>query len=312
MRTAHWVSLALWLTLASALSARDIHVHNQLGDDGATGHHAGVMADRTGPVRSLAKALRLASIGDRVILANTGQPYRESVSLVGSSHSGSPGQPFQIEGNGAVLDGSAPVPSAAWELHRGPVFRFRPVGKQYQQLFLDDRPLPRVVSQQLAEGPPKLEPREWCLHRGMIYFCVEKDRMPQDYRLRYAGLSVGLTLFHVQWVRITNLTVQGFQLDGINAFNSARAADLTRVTCRGNGRSGVAVGGACRVDLTGCVVGNNGVAQLLTLPLSETSIHQCELLSNTAPAWVDQGGRVFVDGQEIRGGLDQMKLGKNP
>ena len=42
------------------------------------------------------------------------------------------------------------------------------------------------------------------------------------------------------------------------------------VTAHGNGRSGVCVSGASIVELVGCLVGNNGQAQLLTLPLSET------------------------------------------
>jgi hypothetical protein len=79
-----------------------------------------------------------------------------------------------------------------------------------------------------------------------------------------------------------------------------------RVTCRGNGRSGIAVGGASLVDVDQSLVGDNGFAQLLTLPWSETHLRSSELMSNTAAAWVDHGGKVFRDGQEIRGGLDEF------
>jgi Lon protease-like protein len=82
---------------------------------------------------------------------------------------------------------------------------------------------------------------------------------------------------------------------------------LIRLTSRGNGRSGIAVGGACTVDVESCRVRDNGYAQLLTLPWSETHLRQSEFLSNTAPAWVDHGGRVFRDDEELHGGLDEFK-----
>ena len=76
---------------------------------------------------------------------------------------------------------------------------------------------------------------------GWIYFCVEPGKLPQDYLLTYAKLSVGITLYKVDDVLIHNLTVQGFQLDGINAHDSTGPCRLIEVTARNNGRSGVAV-----------------------------------------------------------------------
>jgi hypothetical protein len=295
--------LSAWL--AGPASARDIHVNNQSGNDRFTGHYFQNMPDETGPVRTIAKALRLAGAGDRIILANTGQPYRESVSLVGSRHSGTSFQPFVIEGNGAILDGSSPVPAHAWEHYRGPVFRFRPPRIEPQQLFLNDRPLARVIGSRPSGAPSRLEPLQWCLQGGHIYFCVEPLKLPEDYRLSIAHQPVGITLFHVERVAIQNLTIQGFQIDGINAFNSARRVSLSGVTCRGNGRAGVAVGGASLVHVEDSLIGDNGEAQLLTQPYSATHVQQSRLLSNTAPAWVDRGGAVFLDGQPVRGGLNE-------
>ena len=297
----------LLAVLARPAVGRDLYVNNQSGDDGATGHQPRVMPDRTGPVKTIVKALRLAQNGDRVVLAATGQPYRESVSFVGSRNGGTPSQRFVLQGSGAILDGSAPVPAYAWEHYRGAVFRFRPLNAEYQQLFFEDRPLTRVFASRFADAPPKLDPRQWCLHNGYIYFCVERDKLPQDYRLTCAQKQTGITLFHVECLTIVNLTVQGFQIDGISAFNSARLVTLEGVTCRGNGRSGVSVGGASLVDLDRCVIGNNGMAQLLTEPLSETHVRQSQLFSNTAPAWVDRGGKVSIDGKAVQGGLDERK-----
>jgi len=291
---------------AAPASGRDIFVSNTSGDDQFNGLGLQSAPDGSGPVRTLARALRLAGPGDRIVLTKTDRPYRESISLVGTRHSGYPDRPLTIVGNGATLDGSEPVPPEAWEHDEGAVFRVSPPRKGQAQLFLDGRPAPRVVPAIEADRPPQLNPTQWCFLDGAIYFCVDQDKIPADYALTYARLPVGITLYHVERVAILDLTVQGFQLDGISAHNSARDVFLAGLTCRGNARAGISVGGASEVTIEGCLVGNNGEAQVLTLPYSLTRIRNCDLLGNTAAAWVDRGGEVWVDGKEVHGGADEI------
>ena len=170
---------------------------------------------------------------------------------------------------------------------------------------VDDRPVTRVAVSRFDLAPPELEPLEWCLYDGAILFRVEPEKLPRNYNLSYTHRQTGITLFHVRHVAILNLTVQGFRLDGINAHNSARDVYIAGVTSRGNGRSGITVGGASKVELDLCVVGNNGRAQLLTLPHGETSVRNSQLFANTAPARVDRGGRFYIDGEYIEGRLDE-------
>ena len=294
------------LTAVPGATARDILVSNTDGNDSWTGRRVEATADGNGPVQTITKALRLAGPGDRIVLAKTPQPYRESFTLSGSQHSGISTQPFVINGSGATLDGSAAVPPDSWEHYRGAVFRFRPPVLGDQQLFLDNRPAQHVTASFMATEPPKLNPREWNDFDGSIYFCVEKNRLPRDYPLSYAQYQTGITLYHVEHVAILDLVVQGFRLDGINSFNSARYIYLAGLTCRGNGHSGISVGGSSTVTIEGCLVGDNGRAQLLTLPLSETSLSSSDLLPKTAPAWVDQGGRFFLRGKQLEGGLEKI------
>jgi hypothetical protein len=300
--------LAATLAAATPAAARDIFVDNTAGNDRFAGERPQVTAESSGPLRTIARALCVADAADRIVLAKTDQPYRESISLVGARHSGSPMQPFVIDGHGAILDGSALVPVEAWQHYRGNVFRFRPSHAGYQQLFLEDRPAVRVPVGRLAGGPPQLEPRQWCLVDGEIYFCVEPTKLPRDYALTYAQGETGITLYYVSDVGILDITVQGFRVDGISAPNSARNIIFRGVTCRGNGRSGITVGGASIAEVEACLLGNNGYAQLLTLPWSETHVGNSRLLSNTAPAWIDQGGQMFVDHQRVEGGIDQDRL----
>ena len=65
------------------------------------------------------------------------------------------------------------------------------------------------------------------------------------------------------------------------------------------------MGGASQVEIEACVVGNNGGAQLLTLPYGETSVLESQLFSNPAPAWLDRGGRVWINGKRVEGGIDE-------
>jgi len=290
--------------------ARDIFVSNTAGDDKFTGASPQSAGDGNGPVRTIGKAVRVAGPGDRVVLDNRGRPYHESITLEGVHNSGTSLGRFTLAGNGATLDGSAPVPPRAWENYRGPVFRFRPPRSENQQLFLDDRPAPRVMVDPLAGSPPKLEPRQWCLLGGCLYFCVEPTKLPEDYRLSYSALDTAITLLAVTKVAVSDLSIQGFRLDGINAANAAHDVVIARVICRGNGRSGIAVGGASLVDLDSISAGDNGLAQVLALPWSEIHLENCKLLSNTAPGLVDRGGKVYADGRRIVGGIDSRKAGE--
>lgn len=289
-------SLVALATSGRCGMARDIFVSNVAGDDRRLGQDPQGTTPDNGPVHSIAKALRLAQPGDRIVLAATGQPYRESISITGNRLSGSQSTPFTIQGNGAILDGSAPVPGRAWQHYLGNTFRFRPARLGFQQLFIDDRPAEQRPVASPEGTVPELEPREWCLAGGYLYFCVDEGKLPQDYRLTHAALPVGITLHQVRGVTIDNLIVQGFQLDGINVHDGAFEVLLQGVTCRGNGRSGVSVGGSSRARIVDSLLGDNGAAQLRVDGYSHTAVESSQLIENTAPAVLQEGGELTVDG----------------
>ena len=128
-------------------------------------------------------------------------------------------------------------------------------------LFLDGRAIqPRPLPQATAY-PPKLEPLEWCAIEGAIYFAVEAGRLPPDYKLSYAQLPTGITLYQVDQVVIRNLTIRGFQADGVAAAVGARNVVLDNVTCTANGQSGVCVRGGAQVTIESCKLAGNGGAR---------------------------------------------------
>jgi hypothetical protein len=162
-------------------------------------------------------------------------------------------------------------------------------------LFLDGKPVRTVPVEPPGLQLPDLRPLEWCLFERQVYFRTERGRLPQTYAITHSSLPVGITLYEVRHVVISDLIVQGFQLDGINAHDNAFHAALRGLKCRGNARSGISVGGASQVTIEGCVVGNNGTAQVRVEGHSQTQIVDSDLLDNTAPPLVREGGQVQIE-----------------
>jgi hypothetical protein len=215
-------------------------------------------------------------------------------------NSGSATYPFIIEGNGAVLDGSGSIPVEDWEPAIGNVLSFQPKKlKSFQQVFLDGKPAERadIDSYDLLN---QLKPKQWCRLGQRLYFCVDGGASAGDYDLQHSVHRVGVTLYGVQNVEIHDLVVQGFQVDGISLADSAFECKLIGVTARGNGRSGINVAGASRVNIDSCVLGDNGESQLRTEGWSNSVVVGSELLDNSAPAYSVEGGELTIDGEIVR------------
>ncbi len=288
-------SFAVFLLLVcSTASAREIYVNNVLGDDRRGGSMEAVTGTEGGPCRSISKALRIAQSGDRIVVANTDQPYRESITIQGPQHSGSDRFPTVISGNGATLDGTISLEDAHWEYAGNQMFRTRPISKSFQQLFLDDRPA--VRKQPSAGELPKLAALEWCLFKGWIYFGVEPGKLPLAYNLACCGEQVGITLYQVHDVIIEDLTLRGFWLDGVNCHDNVKRTDLVRLTTIENGRSGISIGGVSRVRIDTCASAANGAAQVRLESVCTVQMLDNTLDPTTAPAMVKEGGRVVVSG----------------
>lgn len=290
---------ALLVAAALPAAAKDLYVDNHAGDDRQDGTTPRSVTKGVGPCKTISRALLSADDGDRIVIANTGEPYRESITLQGGRHSRNPTQIFTIEGGGATIDGSIPVPEDGWEHVHKSVFRFEPKLKSHQELFRDGVPLERQPAS-AEKGLPELKPLEWCLYERHVYFCCEADRLPETYLLRHAGMPVGITLYQVEGIIIKDLIVQGFQLDGISAANGVRDTRLVGVTARGNGRSGVNVAGSSKVILEACLLGNNRMEQLRMADWSTTEVLNTNIYANTAPAWrmLDKS-RLLLNGEPV-------------
>jgi hypothetical protein len=250
--------LILGFLWAGELPAADFYVDNVNGRDLNDGRDRLSRGANSGPVQSLRRALQLVASGDTVVVANTGVPYYESLSLVGSRMSGVPAVPLTIEGNGATLSGLRELPPLGWHSEGGDLWRVSFNRKGFYRLFREGAPLPEHRVEGQSDPRASLPLGHWCAFRGSVYFRQDSLDEPATERFDYAADEMGITLYQVDFVRIVDLNVQHFRVDGIHAQNMCRGIVLENVVSRENGRAGIAVDGSSTVTLRGGKSEGNG------------------------------------------------------
>lgn len=279
LRFSSFLVLTLILVHGLPLHAKEIYVNNMTGHDRNLGQSPDTIDVLAGPVRTIARAIALSGPGDKIIIAPTEFPYRETLCLFGKNQSGDDFNAFTIEGNGAVLDGSEALPIEVWSHAFGNTFRFKPTKFTYFQLFESGRPLKRIAVEPGAKQPPHLNPMEWCICNGFVYISLDNFKRPddRDYNFSYSKLTTGITIMQTNDVRINDLIVQGFQVDGISVVNNTKNVVLDNIIVRGNGRNGLTVGAASTVSVGYSLLGDNRIAQIEMGERSELLVFLSEL-----------------------------------
>ena len=270
--------LLAWLLVLTGLArGATIYVDSRIGDDRNDGLTLTDEGSGNGPLRSLRRAIEIAQQGDEIRLTNNGTPYYGGVTLFGDRHSGLPGGPFTITGNGAVLSGAKPVPEQSWEFVRDTIWRLVPQRKAHYQLLLDGRTIAEAACPPDSKTLPALQAGQWCAWRGAIYYRTDLGGDPNRMHFALADDEVGLTLLDVHDVVIRDLTLRHFRLDGINAHDRCREVLLERVTSTENGRSGATVAGTSKVYLLDSELTANRVHSLLITERGEADLEGCKL-----------------------------------
>lgn len=263
---------------ARNLHAGIIYVNNKFGRNDYDGSAEKSLGARSGPVKTIHRALEIAKRGDMIDIANTGQPYYSTLELRGLRHSGTPTFPFRIQGNGATLDGSFAVPAYAWIPQREQyLWKFRPRRKGHYGLYLEDASLPEVAIDRDGANLNTLTPGSWGVWRGEIYYRTKKLEEPPELPLRFAVRSVGITLYDVENVRIEGVVLKNFRLDGINAHDRVHDTLFNNVTVSGCGRSGMTVSGTSRITVSNSTIRNNRNHSILIEGLAEAEVLECKL-----------------------------------
>ena len=128
---AAWLLLYIQFLMGGHVLAAEVapgplifYVNNITGKDSHDGRQSSPTEDgRYGPVATITRAIELAPPSSRILIANTGLDYRETV-RVGKDKHGKPDAPFVIDGQGATVNGLLQAPAKAWTHFRDDIFYF--------------------------------------------------------------------------------------------------------------------------------------------------------------------------------------------
>lgn len=225
------------LLLAASLSAhaRDLYVDPQTGLDNASGL-AAQPGEKDGPVKTIARGLKLALAGDTVHLAKT--VYHESA--VFNNRAGEAEKPITLDGHGAVLEGSEPLDPAVWTETSPGLFQcdhLLPHDDAVIQrwFFLWDGKMNHMGRTSKGhrpdfKKPEDLKPGEWSyvkdtqnppadhrFIRGTFYVKLPPGQKLADARIAAPMRSAGVQLSgNNQWLVIRNLVATHVYNDGYN------------------------------------------------------------------------------------------------
>jgi hypothetical protein len=267
------------LNVVSSADAAVFYVNNRTGADRNDGVVETPLTVLTGPVKSISRALHLASFGDTIIVANTGVPYYDHLTLQGEKHSGNPFRPFRIIGNGATLTGAMVVPQRAWREADRDVWMLIPFRKGHFQLVRDGKALVEVrpAADEKWTSVPDLQVNEWCVWHSAIYYKSERLVEPWTLNMSIARRSCGITVFAAHDIIISDLTIQHYRLDGVNLHDLALDVQLRKLTLRENGRAGFAIGGSSTALVSGSDVERNRDHSVLIQEAAAVAIDDCIL-----------------------------------
>ena len=217
-------SSSVLLTLLLSLTT---HALPALQVDPTTGNDAndGV----TAPVKTIARAVKLAQPGDTIYL--TPHTYYESVVLSGKQ--GLPGKPITLDGQGAIIEGSEPVIAANWEALGGDLYRKTQLVPNMNSailgrwFFLWNGQMNHMGRSSKGLHAPlkkveELQPKEWTYveSEDAFYLKLPEGQNLDAARIRYPLRSSGVVLsgkgghFVVRNITSTHVHNDGFNIHG--------------------------------------------------------------------------------------------------
>ncbi|MFT5466975.1 MAG: HEAT repeat protein [Verrucomicrobiales bacterium] len=202
----------------------DLRVDPKAGDDANDG--------RNMPVKTIARAMRLAQPGDTIHL--TLGVYYESADF--TNKHGLPGKPITLDGHGAVLDGSEPVTSKEWEQFSPDLYRRQHVYKRTDDalvarwFLLWDGKMQRMG--RCSKGPSEdlktvadLKPGEWTFVKDedAFYLKLEPGQDLDTANIRYPKRSSAVVQSIAgSWLTVKNITGTHVYNDGFNIHGAQR------------------------------------------------------------------------------------------
>ena len=222
------------------------HVNNQTGDDrngGGTPETA---------FATIAKAVSSSRTSDRIVLARTGVVYRESIVM--ERKGGTPGRPFVVEGNGAVITGLRIIKAAEWKKVSDGLFLLSVKKKPYAFPYLADhgKRLPEKGRGELGAGE-----YYWDAKEGIYFKCAD-GRTPASYELSATLVDeCGFAVRDASYIICRNLISECVANDGFSLHGDCRGIQLENVESRFNGNQGISIHETCEIFVRGAHLHHN-------------------------------------------------------
>jgi hypothetical protein len=271
-------NLITFVVLCCAISisssyARDIYVNPQAGSDSADGLCAAV-GDKSGPVKTIDRAMALAKAGDTVFLG--GFTFKGKGEYVLVDKSGEPGKPIIIDGQGATIDGAIPIDPNEW-VQAGPgLYKTEAIYKKWMKIFkgndawlcrfffVFDGKFNRMNISCKApafpyKDPNALEPGEWSFQAKDTCFYIKTDPSKKlaDCNVAVPNLVSGVQIYgsisHIVFrnIKATHVDNDGFALTTVDPNASISDIVYENICSMECGDDGFSAHGNCDVKVNG-------------------------------------------------------------
>jgi hypothetical protein len=256
---------------AAEPAGRDYYVDPALGNDTSDGRSAKVNG-ASGPVKTIARAIKLAAPGDTVHLMPT--TYRESAAF--HNRHGEPGRPITLDGHGAILEGSDPIDPATWEQVAPGLYRndkliradllTRDDALIGRWFFLFDGKMNHMGRTSKGKSEPlkkpeDLQPGEWTIVKAehAFYIRIDPAKSLGDYKIsapvRGNGVAIGGDCSHLV---VRNVTGTHVYNDGYNIHGKTRDVVFENIAAIECGDDGFSAHDDCTVRVDGFIsIGNS-------------------------------------------------------
>ena len=228
-------------------------VNNKTGNDGNDGQGDGKA------FATFARTVKACKTSDKIVIANTGIPYRERLSLVNLG--GTPAKPFIIEGNGAVLSGFRAIQASEWK-KAGENLYFIELDMKWfypsKSYFLcsDGKRIRRSTKASKAEG---LKPGEWLPAKDGIYFKCDDGKTIDSCQITGVTLICALIMIRdSSYITCRNVVTEYSADDGIDGFGDSRGLYFENIESRNNGDQPVSFHDFSEATVRNCWFHHNG------------------------------------------------------
>lgn len=265
-----------------SLVATDVFVNNRTGSD----TNDALAADRA--AATFDKAMKIAKPGDRLIIANTGKPYYESLFLKGDL--GKDGQNFVVEGNGAVVSGMGKLDMNKFELKDNQYYY--ELGKKAANLnpkiYLGEQLLPET------KDLKNIKPGEFAWTGSGFLFVPAAGKTIKDYELNASLRDSGVVFIGAKNVTVRNLVSEHNQNDGFNFHGSCYNLIAENIVGRNNGDDGFSVHEDGEVAVYNAEFYGNCYG-IEDINASVTSYHNVKISNNQTGIHFSGGQRALVN-----------------